>query len=73
MEGTLLFSVDYILFLLPHLVLALFSLLFLVGFLPAFSQVLSGLWDVSEGETVVNPRQFFNIFKEAVPYFSGYR
>lgn len=40
---------------------------------PAFSQVLSGLWDVNEGDTVVNPRQFYNIFKEAVPYFSGYR
>ncbi|XP_039656167.1 ubiquitin carboxyl-terminal hydrolase 21 isoform X1 [Perca fluviatilis] len=38
----------------------------------AFSQVLSGLWDVNEGDTVVNPRQFYNIFKEAVPYFSGY-
>lgn len=40
---------------------------------PAFSQVLSGLWDVNEGDVVVNPRQFYNIFKEAVPYFSGYR
>ncbi|KAF0036224.1 hypothetical protein F2P81_011536 [Scophthalmus maximus] len=38
----------------------------------AFSQVLSGLWDVNDGDTVVNPRQFYNIFKEVVPYFSGY-
>lgn len=39
----------------------------------AFSQVLSGLWDENEGDTVVNPRQFYSLFKEAVPYFSGYR
>ncbi|XP_031700330.1 ubiquitin carboxyl-terminal hydrolase 21 isoform X1 [Anarrhichthys ocellatus] len=39
---------------------------------PAFSQVLSGLWDVNDGDTVVNPRQFYSMFKEAVPYFSGY-
>ncbi|KAM7411810.1 hypothetical protein PAMA_021675 [Pampus argenteus] len=38
----------------------------------AFSQVLSGIWDVNEGDTVVNPRQFYNIFRDAVPYFSGY-
>uniref|UniRef100_A0A669CYT7 ubiquitinyl hydrolase 1 n=1 Tax=Oreochromis niloticus TaxID=8128 RepID=A0A669CYT7_ORENI len=38
----------------------------------AFSKVLSGLWGVNEGETVVNPRQFYNVFTEAVPYFSGY-
>ncbi|XP_070825089.1 ubiquitin carboxyl-terminal hydrolase 21 [Chaetodon trifascialis] len=38
----------------------------------AFSQVLSGLWDENEADTVVNPRQFYNLFKEAVPYFSGY-
>ncbi|MEQ2250950.1 hypothetical protein ILYODFUR_006133 [Ilyodon furcidens] len=37
-----------------------------------FSQVLSGLWDVREEDNVVNPRQFYSIFKEAVPYFSGY-
>ncbi|KAM3618056.1 uncharacterized protein V6R79_014556 [Siganus canaliculatus] len=37
----------------------------------AFSQVLSGIWDENEGDTV-NPRQFYSIFKEAVPYFSGY-
>lgn len=41
--------------------------------LPAFSQVLSGLWDENEADAVVNPRQFYNLFKEAVPYFSGYR
>ncbi|TDH10510.1 hypothetical protein EPR50_G00075830 [Perca flavescens] len=40
--------------------------------LVADNEVLSGLWDVNEGDTVVNPRQFYNIFKEAVPYFSGY-
>ncbi|XP_054644516.1 ubiquitin carboxyl-terminal hydrolase 21 [Dunckerocampus dactyliophorus] len=38
----------------------------------AFSQVLSGLWDAKEEDMVVNPRQFYNIFKDAVPYFSGY-
>ncbi|XP_077369677.1 ubiquitin carboxyl-terminal hydrolase 21 [Festucalex cinctus] len=38
----------------------------------AFSQVLSGLWDTKEDDTVVNPRQFYNIFRDAVPYFSGY-
>ncbi|XP_068452821.1 ubiquitin carboxyl-terminal hydrolase 21 [Clinocottus analis] len=38
----------------------------------AFSQVLSGLWDVNDGDSVVNPRQFYSIFKEAVPHFSGY-
>ncbi|MED6244741.1 hypothetical protein ATANTOWER_022963 [Ataeniobius toweri] len=37
-----------------------------------FSQVLSGLWDVREEDNVVNPRQFYSIFKEAVSYFSGY-
>lgn len=41
--------------------------------MPAFSKVLSGLWDVNEGDKVVNPRQFYNVFTEAVPYFSGYR
>lgn len=40
---------------------------------PAFSQVLLGLWDENEGDTAINPRQFYNLFKEAVPYFSGYR
>lgn len=40
---------------------------------PAFSQLLSGLWDKNEGDMAVNPRQFYNLFKEAVPYFSGYR
>uniref|UniRef100_A0A3Q4HUD0 ubiquitinyl hydrolase 1 n=1 Tax=Neolamprologus brichardi TaxID=32507 RepID=A0A3Q4HUD0_NEOBR len=38
-----------------------------------FSKVLSGLWDVNEGDKVVNPRQFYNVFTEAVPYFSGYQ
>lgn len=37
-----------------------------------FSQVLSDLWDVREGDAVVNPRQFYSVFKAAVPYFSGY-
>lgn len=39
----------------------------------AFSKVLSGLWDVNGGGTVVNPRQFYSVFTEVVPYFSGYR
>uniref|UniRef100_A0A3P9DQF5 ubiquitinyl hydrolase 1 n=1 Tax=Maylandia zebra TaxID=106582 RepID=A0A3P9DQF5_9CICH len=38
-----------------------------------FSKVLSGLWDVNEGDKVVNPRQFYNVFTEAVPYFNGYQ
>ncbi|XP_061668545.1 ubiquitin carboxyl-terminal hydrolase 21 isoform X1 [Syngnathoides biaculeatus] len=38
----------------------------------AFSQVLSGLWNTKEEDTIVNPRQFYNIFRDAVPYFSGY-
>uniref|UniRef100_A0A3Q2CQP0 ubiquitinyl hydrolase 1 n=1 Tax=Cyprinodon variegatus TaxID=28743 RepID=A0A3Q2CQP0_CYPVA len=38
-----------------------------------FSQVLTGLWDVREGDAAVNPRQFYSVFKEAVPYFSGYQ
>uniref|UniRef100_A0A8C6L5I8 Ubiquitin carboxyl-terminal hydrolase n=1 Tax=Nothobranchius furzeri TaxID=105023 RepID=A0A8C6L5I8_NOTFU len=38
----------------------------------AFSRVLSGLWDRAKGEKVVNPHQFYSIFKETVPYFSGY-
>ncbi|XP_034028420.1 ubiquitin carboxyl-terminal hydrolase 21-like [Thalassophryne amazonica] len=38
----------------------------------AFHQVLSGLWDVNGSGTVVNPRQFYSVFKEVVPYFSGY-
>ncbi|CAL8368046.1 unnamed protein product [Lota lota] len=38
----------------------------------AFSRVLAGLWDVDGEDTVVNPRQFYSIFKETVPYFSGY-
>ncbi|XP_051913210.1 ubiquitin carboxyl-terminal hydrolase 21 isoform X2 [Hippocampus zosterae] len=38
----------------------------------AFAQVLSGLWDSKEEDTVVNPRQFYNIFRDTVPYFSGY-
>ncbi|KAM9828773.1 ubiquitin carboxyl-terminal hydrolase 21 isoform X2 [Syngnathus typhle] len=38
----------------------------------AFSQVLSGLWDSKEEDTVVNPRQFYNTFRDVVPYFSGY-
>uniref|UniRef100_A0A3Q3X040 ubiquitinyl hydrolase 1 n=1 Tax=Mola mola TaxID=94237 RepID=A0A3Q3X040_MOLML len=39
----------------------------------AFSQVLLGLWNENEGDTAINPRQFYNLFKEAVPYFSGYQ
>uniref|UniRef100_H2LXH4 Ubiquitin carboxyl-terminal hydrolase n=1 Tax=Oryzias latipes TaxID=8090 RepID=H2LXH4_ORYLA len=38
-----------------------------------FSKVLSGLWDVNDGDTVVHPRKFYSIFKDAVPYFSGYQ
>lgn len=39
----------------------------------AFHQVLSGLWDENEGDAAMNPQQFYSLFKEAVPYFSGYR
>ncbi|CDQ92888.1 unnamed protein product [Oncorhynchus mykiss] len=40
----------------------------------AFSQVLLSLWDVNEENhnTEVNPGKFYSIFKDAVPYFSGY-
>ncbi|XP_068609075.1 ubiquitin carboxyl-terminal hydrolase 21 [Brachionichthys hirsutus] len=38
----------------------------------AFSQVLSGLWDGNEGDTVTNPRQLYILFKGAVPGFSDY-
>nr|XP_024000702.1 ubiquitin carboxyl-terminal hydrolase 21-like [Salvelinus alpinus] len=40
----------------------------------AFSQVLLGLWDVNEENynTEVNPGKFYSVFKDAVPYFSGY-
>uniref|UniRef100_A0A3Q2XBF5 Ubiquitin carboxyl-terminal hydrolase n=1 Tax=Hippocampus comes TaxID=109280 RepID=A0A3Q2XBF5_HIPCM len=41
--------------------------------LTEFSQVLSGLWNSKEEDTVVNPRQFYNIFRDTVPYFSGYQ
>ncbi|XP_010863787.1 ubiquitin carboxyl-terminal hydrolase 21 isoform X2 [Esox lucius] len=43
-----------------------------------FCQVLWGLWDVNNNNnnimssTEVNPGKFCRIFKEAVPYFSGY-
>ncbi|XP_062314466.1 ubiquitin carboxyl-terminal hydrolase 21 isoform X1 [Osmerus eperlanus] len=38
----------------------------------AFSKVLAGLWDINGGDTVVNPGRFYTLFKDAVPYFSGY-
>ncbi|XP_072305947.1 ubiquitin carboxyl-terminal hydrolase 21 isoform X2 [Eucyclogobius newberryi] len=38
----------------------------------AFTKVLSGLWDVNGDDRAVNPKHFYNVFKEAVPYFSGY-
>ncbi|XP_075870159.1 ubiquitin carboxyl-terminal hydrolase 21 [Nelusetta ayraudi] len=38
----------------------------------AFHQVLSGLWDEHEGDAAMNPQRFYSLFKEAVPYFSGY-
>ncbi|XP_028850078.1 ubiquitin carboxyl-terminal hydrolase 21 [Denticeps clupeoides] len=38
----------------------------------AFTQVLMGLWDVKSRDAVVSPSRFYRIFKEAVPYFSGY-
>ncbi|CAL9703107.1 unnamed protein product [Knipowitschia caucasica] len=40
--------------------------------LEAFTKVLSSLWDVNGDDRAVNPKQFYNVFKEAVPYFSGY-
>lgn len=39
----------------------------------AFHQVLSGLWDENQGDAAMNPQQFYSLFKEVVPYFSGYR
>uniref|UniRef100_A0A3B3ZLB5 ubiquitinyl hydrolase 1 n=1 Tax=Periophthalmus magnuspinnatus TaxID=409849 RepID=A0A3B3ZLB5_9GOBI len=38
-----------------------------------FAKVLSGVWDVNSDDRAVNPKQFYNIFKDAVPYFSGYQ
>ncbi|XP_053704356.1 ubiquitin carboxyl-terminal hydrolase 21 [Synchiropus splendidus] len=38
----------------------------------AFSQVLSGLWRENDCGADVNPRRFYNLFREAVPHFSGY-
>ncbi|XP_030626137.1 ubiquitin carboxyl-terminal hydrolase 21 [Chanos chanos] len=38
----------------------------------AFTQVLTELWDADSRDTPVNPGKFYSIFKEAVPYFSGY-
>ncbi|XP_064162535.1 ubiquitin carboxyl-terminal hydrolase 21 isoform X2 [Anguilla rostrata] len=38
----------------------------------AFTQVLADLWDANGSDAPVNPGQFYNIFKESVPYFSGY-
>ncbi|XP_016373528.1 ubiquitin carboxyl-terminal hydrolase 21-like isoform X2 [Sinocyclocheilus rhinocerous] len=37
-----------------------------------FSKVLAGLWECNGGETAVNPGKFYHVFKESVPYFSGY-
>ncbi|XP_066529105.1 ubiquitin carboxyl-terminal hydrolase 21 [Hoplias malabaricus] len=37
-----------------------------------FTKVLEGLWDVNRGDSTVNPGKFYHVFKEAVPYFSGY-
>lgn len=69
--------------LLPHRFSLCFTLHLLILFLlhfvapyvpaPAFSQVLTGLWDENEVESAINPRQLYSVFKEAVPYFSGYR
>ncbi|XP_036386600.1 ubiquitin carboxyl-terminal hydrolase 21 [Megalops cyprinoides] len=38
----------------------------------AFTQVLADLWDVNRTDAPVNPGKFYNVFKESVPYFSGY-
>ncbi|XP_018581251.1 ubiquitin carboxyl-terminal hydrolase 21 [Scleropages formosus] len=38
----------------------------------AFTQVLSDLWDTKGSETAANPGTFYSVFKESVPYFSGY-
>ncbi|KAJ8259166.1 hypothetical protein COCON_G00181780 [Conger conger] len=38
----------------------------------AFSQVLADLWGANRSDAPVHPGKFYNIFKESVPYFSGY-
>lgn len=40
---------------------------------PEFTKVLEGLWCTDEGKRSVNPDRFYRVFKEALPYFSGYR
>ncbi|XP_062872119.1 ubiquitin carboxyl-terminal hydrolase 21 [Trichomycterus rosablanca] len=37
-----------------------------------FTKVLEGLWNTDGGTITVNPDKFYCIFKEAVPFFSGY-
>ncbi|XP_026097467.1 ubiquitin carboxyl-terminal hydrolase 21 isoform X2 [Carassius auratus] len=37
-----------------------------------FTKVLAGLWECDGGETTVNPGKFYHVFKDSVPYFSGY-
>ncbi|KAK3547160.1 hypothetical protein QTP86_015625 [Hemibagrus guttatus] len=37
-----------------------------------FTKVLEGLWCTGEGKRTVNPDRFYRVFKEALPYFSGY-
>ncbi|KAF4078174.1 hypothetical protein AMELA_G00196310 [Ameiurus melas] len=37
-----------------------------------FTKVLEGLWCTDEGKRTVSPEWFYHVFKEAMPYFSGY-
>ncbi|KAJ8411994.1 hypothetical protein AAFF_G00142610 [Aldrovandia affinis] len=37
-----------------------------------FTQVLAHLWDTNRTDTPMHPGRFYNMFKESVPYFSGY-
>ncbi|XP_034167937.2 ubiquitin carboxyl-terminal hydrolase 21 isoform X2 [Pangasianodon hypophthalmus] len=37
-----------------------------------FTKVLEGLWCTDEGKRPVNPERFYCVFKEAMPYFTGY-
>ncbi|KAI5612320.1 ubiquitin carboxyl-terminal hydrolase 21 isoform X2, partial [Silurus asotus] len=37
-----------------------------------FTKVLEKLWCTDEAKRTVNPERFYRVFKEAMPYFSGY-
>lgn len=57
----------------PLLLIFFLHNIFVDDFIVEFSKVLAGLWECDGGETTVNPGKFYHVFKESVPYFSGYR